>query len=144
MSLQVESPELEPYAVRTWFSESILEMGGYPESGCGQVVHAWFNAECDCGGCDPYTDGHTSIYTTDRYFDGFQLCPRYMLPPEGLSDSVMHEMGHVLRLLTHLDPSTHAMMTPRYEDRTDHRHYQPADKQAICAAGGVLGGVCGR
>jgi hypothetical protein len=144
ITIQVESPELPADLVFTHFSSAITQLGGHAVPGAAQVVHAWYNPTCDCNGCNPNTIAHTDIYVTDSRFDGIQICPRYMLAPEGLKDGVIHETGHVMRMLYHLPKETGAMMTPNYDDRSIHGIFQPIDITSICGSGGVLGGKCGR
>lgn len=137
ISLSVDSPEIPAADAHRFFGDGLAQIGGHAVAGARQVVHVKYTTSCY--GCGPLTVEHVDYHGTTIW-----VLPRQMLEPvDGLEDAVKHGLFHVLGLELHLPSSTHAMMTPLYCDRTDHKNYQAADKTALCTLGRVRGGRCG-
>lgn len=138
-AISVDSPEIPAEAAHAYLSAALAQLGAKVAPRAAQVVHVAFDARCDCPTCNPYTVAHTERLSQDT----IEICPWYkMQPPDGLQDNLMHELGHVFGLWSHLACDTGAMMTPQYNCRRDHAHYKEIDIRAICSAGGVFNGVC--
>ncbi len=142
ITLSVDSPEIPEAAAQAYFSYALAQLGGRSGPGSSQVIHIKIDADASCNGCDPLTVEHVGWHS-----DTIEILPRKMIEvmaePNGLQDCITHGVMHVLGWeFEHLDPSTHAMMTPFYENRPDHIHYLLVDKLALCSKGRAYGGDC--
>lgn len=137
MRLVIDSPEIPVAKVEYAFSEALRQLGCYSDPSADQVVHVKYVKTCD--DCAPNTAGYT-----DYFNDTITLVEKTVSSPvpDKVQDVIMHELGHVFGMHYHLHKETHAMMTPDFADRIDHRHYLPIDINAICVSGNIRGGVC--
>lgn len=139
-AISIDSPEIPADAARGFLAAALAQLGAYTSPAAAQVLHVRLDAACSCRSCESYTVAHTEPPSQDT----IQLCPGYLKEPaDGLQDNLTHELGHVLGDWDHLPCETGAMMTPQYNCRVDHAHYQKLDVEAICGAGGAFNGVCG-
>jgi hypothetical protein len=139
--LAVDGAELPQAVAQAAFKSAIEQLGGRVVPGAPQQVHIAYDASCSCQTCTNLTIAHTERFSQDT----IRVCPRWKLAPaDTINDIVFHETGHVLGQWDHL-PCENAMMSPRYDCRTDHGVYSVSrDIPWICAGnvGGVHGGKC--
>ena len=137
------------------FGHAITQLGGTilsPGSKVTpQVVNIKYDKKCflspdsHCPSCNNHTAAHTDEISRTT----IQVCPRYLKEPkDGLWHNVIHESGHVLGPIDHLEPigpcptpdkASINIMTAYYDCTTNHKDFSEKDKVFIFSAGRLHG-----